>query len=106
MAAQTHGELEWVTIAFFTKLTTPISVLLSFASLIVETYIDLSQRLAENTASMVVYRGDVIADLGSVEICLDDFGLNLEDMAVGWIDDYPQIVNLGRTEGFDAREAR
>ena len=33
----------------------------------------------------------------SVEIGLDDFGVNLEDVAVGWIDDYPQPVDLGRT---------
>ena len=46
------------------------------------------------------------AGLGSVEIGFDDFGVNLEDMAVGWIDDHPQIMDVGRTEGFDACEAR
>lgn len=106
MAAQIHGELEWATIAFFTKLTTSISVLLSFASLIVETYIDLSAKAGRNTASMIVYRGGFTADLDSVEIGLDDFGMNLEDMAVVWIDDHPQPVDVGRAEGFDAREAR
>ena len=48
----------------------------------------------------------VVSSLGSVEIGLDDFGVNLEDMAVGGIDDYPQPVNIGRAKGFDAREAR
>ena len=51
---------------------------------------------------MIVYRGGFTADLGSIEIGLDDFGMNLEDMTVGWIDDYPQIVDIGRAEGFDA----
>ena len=51
---------------------------------------------------MIVYRGGFTADLGSVEIGCDDFGVNLEDMAVGWVDDYPQPVDIGRAEGFDA----
>ena len=62
--------------------------------------------MVENTAPMIVYRGGFTADLGSVEIGFDDFGMNLENMAVGWIDDDPQIVDVGRAKGFDAREAR
>ena len=48
---------------------------------------------------------DFLRYIGSVEISLDDFGTNLEDMAVGWIDDHPQIVDIGCAKGFDAREA-
>ena len=43
-----------------------------------------------------------VSSLGSVEIGLDDFGMNPEDMAVGRIDDYPQIVDIGRAERLDA----
>ena len=47
-----------------------------------------------------------VSSLDSVEIGFDDFGVNLKDMAVGWIDDHPQIVDIRCAEGFDAREAR
>ena len=43
--------------------------------------------------------------LGSVDIGLDDFGMDLENFGLVWIDDYPQPVDIGRAERLDAREA-
>ena len=71
-----------------------------------ETPVGLLCKAVQRPRRPAFFAGDFfLRYIGSVEISLDDFGTNLEDMAVGWIDDHPQIVDIGCAKGFDAREA-